>query len=81
MAQGDIDFFLVAKNAVCQAGSFSSSLYIFPTPISVPGPKYVTLKCTGDAKWSKECLLEYVVKSSFCKNQLFFFFAPMVPNL
>lgn len=79
MAQGDGDFFLVANDAMCQAGSSISSLYIFPTPTYIPGPKDVTLKSTGDAKWPKECLLEYVVKPSFCKNQLLF--APMVPNL
>lgn len=78
MAQRDVDFFLVANNAVCQAGSSISSLYLFPTPTYMPGPRYVTLKSTGDAKWPKECLLECVVKSSFCKNQLCF--APMVPN-
>lgn len=55
----------------CQAGSSISSLYIFPTPTYIPGPKDVTHKSPGDAKWPKECLLECVVEPSFCKTNCF----------
>lgn len=47
MAQGDVVFFLVANDAVCQAGSSISSPYIFSNPPTRRGQKIWPLRVQG----------------------------------